>query len=134
MARFCSGVAEDISHITRKKAIMAVAKSAKAIFQAPPWWPPPTTFLTRLTRIGWLFSIAQRLASVATHGLLEFDETRPVRRQQHLAAELHGQGRRHAGSGSDQRGLDRLVEVQLLLGVVPQRGSQGGKETVGREN
>src|SRR5690606_10000503 len=33
-----------------------------------------------------------------------------------------------------QRGLDRLVEVQLLLGVVPQRGSQGGKETVGSEN
>ena len=36
MAFFCSGVADDISHITRKKAIIAVAKSAKAIFQAPP--------------------------------------------------------------------------------------------------
>jgi hypothetical protein len=36
MARFCSGVAEDISHITRKNAIIAVAKSANAIFQAPP--------------------------------------------------------------------------------------------------
>jgi len=36
MSFFCSGVAELISHITRKNAIIAVAKSAKAIFQAPP--------------------------------------------------------------------------------------------------
>src|SRR6218665_3025991 len=97
-----------------KNAIMAVAKSAKAIFQAPPWWPP-ATFLTRLTSIGWLFSIAQRPASVATHGLLELAEARAVRGQQHLAAELHGQGRRHAGGGGHQGRLDRLVQVHFLL-------------------
>ena len=34
------------NHKTKNMAIMAVMKSAKATFQAPPWWPwPPTTFL-----------------------------------------------------------------------------------------
>ena len=34
-------------HSTRKNAIIAVMKSAKAIFHAPPWWPcpPPLFFL-----------------------------------------------------------------------------------------
>jgi hypothetical protein len=36
MAIFCSGVALDSNQSTRKNAIMATAKSAKAIFQAPP--------------------------------------------------------------------------------------------------
>ena len=39
IAFFCSGVAEDSSQSTRKNAIIAVAKSAKAIFHEPPWWP-----------------------------------------------------------------------------------------------
>jgi hypothetical protein len=56
MAIFCSGVAVDSSHNTRKNAIIAVAKSAKAIFQAPPWCPPAMR-LTRFTMIGWLFSM-----------------------------------------------------------------------------
>jgi hypothetical protein len=51
MAIFCSGVAVDISHSTRKNAIIAVAKSAKAIFQAPPWCPAAKR-LTRLMMIG----------------------------------------------------------------------------------
>ena len=42
---------EPMSHINRKNAIIAVTKSAYAIFQAPPWWPP-ATFLTRLMMIG----------------------------------------------------------------------------------
>ena len=45
---------EPSSHISKKKAIMAVTKSAYAIFQAPPWaaWPP---FLMRLMMMGWSF-------------------------------------------------------------------------------
>ena len=37
MADFVSLVVEPISHSTRNSAIMAVMKSASAIFQAPPW-------------------------------------------------------------------------------------------------
>src|SRR5450755_1745945 len=45
---------EPSSHINRKNAIIAVTKSAYAIFQAPPWaaWPP---FLILLMMIGWSF-------------------------------------------------------------------------------
>jgi hypothetical protein len=35
--------------MTRKKAIMAVTKSAYATFQAPPWWP--WLFFLRTTRM-----------------------------------------------------------------------------------
>ena len=38
------------------RAANAVAKSAKAIFQAPPWCPAAKR-LTRLMIIGWLFSM-----------------------------------------------------------------------------
>ncbi len=54
--------------------------------------------------------------------------------QQHLAAELDGQRRRHAGSGSDQAGLDRLEHVQLFLGIVLQGARQRADEAVGGEN
>jgi hypothetical protein len=50
MAIFCRA-AVDSSHSTRKNAIIAVAKSAKAIFQAPHVVPPPKR-LTRLMIIG----------------------------------------------------------------------------------
>jgi hypothetical protein len=36
IAPFCSSVVEPMSHINRKNAIMAVAKSANATFQEPP--------------------------------------------------------------------------------------------------
>src|SRR5687768_8993851 len=51
IAPFCSSVVEPISHISRKNAIIAVAKSANATFQEPPWclWP---RFLTFLMMIG----------------------------------------------------------------------------------
>ena len=44
-------VVEPSSHISRKNAIMAVTKSAYAIFHAPPWWPW-LAFLIRLMMIG----------------------------------------------------------------------------------
>ena len=37
IAAFLSLLTELTSHITRKKAIIAVTKSAYATFQAPPW-------------------------------------------------------------------------------------------------
>src|SRR5579862_4015092 len=53
MPRFCSGLVVLISHISRKKAIIAVTKSAYATFQAPPWWPPWPPFLIFLMmRVG----------------------------------------------------------------------------------
>ena len=42
-----------ISHITRKNAIIAVMKSAKAIFQAPPWCPSSISPERRTMMIGW---------------------------------------------------------------------------------
>src|SRR5439155_19467878 len=47
-------VVEPSSHISRKNAIIAVTKSAYAIFHAPPWAPWPA-FFTRLMMIGWSF-------------------------------------------------------------------------------
>ena len=48
--------ADVFKHLTLTRLI-AVAKSAKAIFQAPPWCPAAKR-LTRLMIIGWLFSMA----------------------------------------------------------------------------
>src|SRR5690554_2046917 len=52
---FCSLLELDNTHITKNSAISAVIKSAKAIFQLPPWWPL-TTFLRRMMmgRRSWL--------------------------------------------------------------------------------
>src|SRR5512139_3555028 len=54
-------VVEPSSHISRKKAIIAVTKSAYAIFHAPPWWPWPP-FLIFLTMIGWSFFASPAMA------------------------------------------------------------------------
>ena len=55
-------VVEPSSHISRKNAIIAVTKSAQAIFQAPPWCAC-APFLTRLTMIGlWESSLMNAAA------------------------------------------------------------------------
>src|SRR4029079_4503952 len=48
----CSSVVDSLSHMSRKNAIIAVAKSANATFQEPPWcaWPPFFTFLMMIGR------------------------------------------------------------------------------------
>jgi len=41
-------------HSTMNSDIIEVTKSAYATFQAPPWWPCPTTFLmTMMGCSGW---------------------------------------------------------------------------------
>ena len=58
----CFGLEMDSSHITRKNAIMAVMKSAYAIFQPPPWWPPPCALCTCLMMILGLPSLMVALS------------------------------------------------------------------------
>jgi hypothetical protein len=60
--------------------------------------------------------------------LFQLGEAWAVLGVQHLAPELHRQRRRHAGSRSHQRGLDRLVQVQLFLGIVGQDLASGPKK------
>lgn len=74
------------------------------------------------------------LQSAATNSLLELAEARAMRREQDLATELDGQRGRHPRGGSHQRGLDRLIEVQLLLGVMLQSSGERAEETVGRQD
>jgi hypothetical protein len=87
-------VVEPSSHMSRKKAIIAVTKSAYAIFQAPPWWPPWPPFLMRLMMMGCSLPDALRHWCVLQAGFLlldvafELGEGRALGRVQHLAAEL----------------------------------------------
>src|SRR5690606_26543758 len=108
----CSGVATVTSHITRKNAIMAMPKSAQAIFQEPPWWTPDRR-LTRLTMLG-----------------------RPLagRREQSLAPELHGQRRGQTLGTGDQTHLDCLVGIGFLVGILLHGRGKGSDETVGGKN
>src|SRR3954466_2202282 len=59
-------VVEPSSHISRKNAIIAVTKSAYAIFHAPPWWPP-AFFLIFLTMMGRKPSSDMTAPGAVTH-------------------------------------------------------------------
>src|SRR4030095_16013180 len=109
-------VTEPSSHIRRKNAIIAVTKSAYAIFHAPPWWPA-VLFLTRLMTIGrWVLSaMAMRTGCgrrlLLLYVLLELEERRGLGRIQDFPAELHRQRRRIAVQARQQRHLDALEHL-----------------------
>src|SRR3954470_11431411 len=127
-------VVEPSSHISRKNAIMAVTKSAYAIFQAPPWatWPP---FLTRLMMMGWsFFESPAMVLLLALHMALELGEARAVAGVQQLAAEFDRHLRRVALHGGEQRGLDALQFLAGVLDLLLQQPAQGFHEAVGQEN
>ena len=73
---FCSLLLK--SQRTINRAIMAVTKSAKATFHAPPWWPPPCLFLLRMMMIGCA-PLSQHLSRLGRFG-----------REQHAPLSLHG--------------------------------------------
>src|SRR5688572_11776661 len=113
-------VTEPSSHISRKNAIIAVTKSAYAIFHAPPWWPA-ALFLMRLMTIGrWVesamagFRCGGACGLLLLHVLLELEEGWALGRVEDLPAELHRQRRRVAVQTRQQRHLDAFEHLARL--------------------
>src|SRR5689334_8179349 len=105
------------SHITRKKAIIAVTKSAYATFHAPPWCPAALIFFLTMM-IGRSFSAmiaAPELLLLAAQFLLEVLEVRTHVREQQLARELHGHRRRITAHAGHQRHLHHLEALAFLM-------------------
>src|SRR6478672_6166986 len=126
-------VVEPSSHISRKNAIIAVTKSAYAIFQAPPWWPCPP-FLMRLTMIGlWessLIDMDELLALALLDFAFQLGERRALRRIKYFASELHRDLRGVAVQAREQSDLDALEHLAGLVELVFQQGGQRTDEAV----
>src|SRR5262245_4735045 len=120
IAPFCSSVVASSSHISRKNAIIAVAKSANATFQEPPWcaWPPFLIFLMMIGRgssPGACLAAARPMTSRLLAQLrFQVLEARPQRPGRRLAPELDGDLRRLAAQEAHDAGLDGRVEMRLV--------------------
>src|SRR5690606_25859497 len=107
MAFCCEGVGVASSHISRKNAIIAVTKSAKATFQAPPCaaWAATFFFLIMMGCMAWFMASAQSDLFLL-HAFVDFREGGAHLVKQHLAAEFDGDLWRRAAQRGDQRNLD----------------------------
>src|SRR6185503_13442621 len=136
----CSSVVASISHIRRKNAIIAVAKSANATFQEPPWcaWPPFFTFLMMIGR-GAAPSACLAAARPMTSGLLaqlrfQILEARPQRTRRRLASELDRDLRRLAAQEAHDAGLDGRVEMRLVARHALERVAHRTEQAVRQQN
>src|SRR5579864_4446501 len=123
-------VVEPSSHISRKNAIIAVTKSAYAIFHAAAWAPWPFFLIRRMT-IGRSLSFMRASVLVLLLDVrLELGEARAVRRVQHLATEFDGDGRRVAGQRCQQRHLHALEDLARLGGFLRQQARQWADDPI----
>src|SRR5690242_11436704 len=99
------------SHMTMKKAIIAVTKSAYATFQLPPWCAAcPFFFLTmRMTLFSFPSDAGMMVVPsgrAAARQPFQLGEARPIGRLDVAARELNGGHRRVAAREREQRRAD----------------------------
>src|SRR5688572_25879292 len=114
-------------HITMKKAIIAVTKSAYATFHEPPWWPCAflMTFLMMMGRFSLDMSGRLLLGE-----RLEVGERRAVAGLDVAPSELHRGHRRVAAREGEERGADAGHVGVLRLDARLDRGGHRPHDAV----